>query len=328
MDFRVNEDQQALREGIRSFCEGRVTIDHLRELEKTGGFDRELWSEVAEMGVFGLRLPEDAGGLGLGTADAVLVFEELAKALVPGPLLWSHLAAGLVDGAADGSTVVGGLDLTREPNGPHLIEYLDALDVLIVLHPDRVERIDPKVLDARAVETPFDPLTAAWEVAALPRGDAIAGADDASRLRLEGATLAAAQLLGIAETTLALAVEYSRGREQFNRPVGSFQSLKHIMADGFTRQEAARAAVYAAGATIDDPVVGDVARAVSSAKAVAGAAAWKNARMCIQIHGGMGFTWEIPAHYYLKRAWVLESVFGGVDEHADALADGIDRAVA
>ena len=74
--------------------------------------------------------------------------------------------------------------------------------------------------------------------------------------------------------------------------------------------------------------VGDVVRAASSAKAVAGDAAWKNARACIQIHGGMGFTWEIPAHYYLKRTWVLESVFGDVDEHADALADGIARAVA
>jgi len=100
------------------------------------------------------------------------------------------------------------------------------------------------------------------------------------------------------------------------------------MADGFTRQEAARAAVYAAGATLDDPAVGDVVRAASSAKAVAGDAAWKNARACIQIHGGMGFTWEIPAHYYLKRTWVLESVFGDMDEHADALADGIARAVA
>jgi alkylation response protein AidB-like acyl-CoA dehydrogenase len=328
MDFRVNEDQQALRDGIRSFCEGRVTIDHLRELEKTGGFDSALWREIGEMGVFGLRLGEDAGGVGLGTADAVLVFEELAKALVPGPFLWSHLAAGLVDGAADGAAVVGGLDLTRDADGPYLVEYLDALDALLLLYPDRIERIDPKALDAKPVETPTDPLTPVWEVAALGSGEAIAGADDASRLSLEGTVLAAAQLLGIAEATLALSVEYSRGREQFNRPIGSFQSLKHIMADGFTRQEAARAAVYAAGATLDDPAVGDVVRAASSAKAVAGDAAWKNARACIQIHGGMGFTWEIPAHYYLKRTWVLESVFGDMDEHADALADGIARAVA
>ncbi|MEE2679875.1 MAG: acyl-CoA dehydrogenase family protein [Myxococcota bacterium] len=328
MDFRVNEDQQALREGIRSFCEGRVTVDHLRELEKTGGFDPELWGALAEMGVFGLRLAEDQGGVGLRMADAVLVFEELARALVPGPVLWSHLAAGLIDGAAEGSAVVGGLDLSAGSQAPLLLEHLDALDALIVLHPDRVESFAPKSLDAKPVATPTDPLTPVWEVASLTGGETIAGSEEAHRMRLGGTILAAAQLLGIAEATLALSVEYSRGREQFNRPVGSFQALKHIMADGFTRQEAARAAVYAAGATFDDPVVGDVVRAASSAKAVAGDAAWKNARACIQIHGGMGFTWEIPAHYYLKRAWVFESVFGGVDEHADALADGIAAAVA
>src|SRR5262249_50633943 len=89
--------------------------------------------------------------------------------------------------------------------------------------------------------------------------------------------------------------------------------------------EAARAAVYAAGATLDDPLVGDVALAVASAKIVAGDAALKNARACIQIHGGMGYTWEIPAHYYLKRAWACENLFGTVDEHADRVAEGLGR---
>jgi alkylation response protein AidB-like acyl-CoA dehydrogenase len=140
---------------------------------------------------------------------------------------------------------------------------------------------------------------------------------------MEGAVLTAAQQLGIAEATLALAVEYARGREQFSRPIGSFQSIKHILADCFVRQEAARAAVYAAGATLDQPSVGDVARAVSAAKINAGEAAWKNARACIQVHGGMGYTWEVPAHYFLKRAWVLESVFGGVEEHADFVAERV-----
>jgi len=82
----------------------------------------------------------------------------------------------------------------------------------------------------------------------------------------------------------------------------------------------ARAAVYAAGATIDDPVVGDVARAVSAAKLVCGDAAMKNSRACIQVHGGMGYTWEVPAHYFLKRTWVLESVFGTGEEHEMRMA--------
>ena len=139
MDFRVTEDQAALQEGIRNFCEGRVSIDQLRELEGPG-FAADLWSELAEMGVFALRLDESAGGVGLGTADAVLVFEELGKALVPGPLAWTHLAAGLVDGAADGSTVVGGLDLFAGGEGAQVVEHLEQIDALLVLRRDGVFR--------------------------------------------------------------------------------------------------------------------------------------------------------------------------------------------
>ena len=326
MDFRVDEDQAALQEGIRTFCEGRIGIDGLRELEGKG-FDAELWKELAEMGVFALRLGEDAGGVGLGTADAVLVFEELGRALVPGPLAWTHLAAGLVEGAADGSCVVGGLDLSDGHGAPYVIEHLDDLDVLLLLHADRIERVDPRTLDGTQVGTPFDPLTPVWELASLPAGEVIGGADDAQRMRLEGAALVAGQLLGITEQTLALTVEYTKGREQFNRPIGGFQALKHIMADCFVRQEAARAVVYAAGATIDDPLAGDVERAVSSAKAMAGETAWKNSRAAVQLHGGMGFTWEVPVHYHLKRARVYENVFGTAHEHADRLAASIDASL-
>jgi alkylation response protein AidB-like acyl-CoA dehydrogenase len=328
MDFRVSDDQQALQEGIRSFCEGRVSIDQLREIEQAGGFDRELWGELAEMGVFGLRLPESEGGVGLGYAEAVLVFEELGKALVPGPIVWSHLAAGVVEGAADGSTVVGGLDLTDGAGAPYMVEHLDALDVLLVLRRDGVEKLDAKALKATKVEVPTDPLTPVHRVDELPQGERIGGADEAARLRLEGAAIASGQLLGITEAVVAMAVEYGKQREQFGRPVGSFQALKHIMADMFVRQEAARAATYAAGATLDDPLVGDVERAVGAAKLVAGEAALKDSRACIQVHGGMGYTWEVPAHYYLKRTWVLNSVFGGVDDHADEVAERVGVAAA
>jgi alkylation response protein AidB-like acyl-CoA dehydrogenase len=136
------------------------------------------------------------------------------------------------------------------------------------------------------------------------------------------------QLLGIAEATLELANAYAKGREQFDRPIGGFQAVKHILADMFVRQEVARAAAYAAGATIDDPIVGDVGRAVASAKITCGEAAMKNSRACIQVHGGMGFTWEVPAHYYLKRTWVFESVFGTVEEHAESVAETLAEQIA
>ena len=319
MDFQLSEDQEALKEGIRTFCDGRISVDQLRELEKEG-FERALWGELAEMGVFGLRLPEAEGGVGLGSADAVLVFAELGRCLAPGPILWSHLAAGLIPGAATGEAVVGGLDRVGSPGGPLIVEHLQHLDALLVLREDGVHRVDPKGLSATPVATPLDPFTPIHHVASLPDGEQLGDASVVAQLRLAGAVLTSALLLGIAERTQELATEYARGREQFNRPIGSFQAIKHMLADMFVRQEVTRAAVYAAGATLDDPLVGSPARAAACAKLTAGESAMKNSRSCIQVHGGMGYTWEVPAHYYLKRTWVLENVFGGVDDHAEEMA--------
>ncbi|MFI5394948.1 MAG: acyl-CoA dehydrogenase family protein [Candidatus Binatia bacterium] len=327
MDFRVTEAQQELRNAVQSFCEARVTVSLLHELATKEGFDRSLWKELAELGVFGLRQPEARGGSGLGMAEAVVVFEELGRCLAPGPLVWSHLAADLVDGAASGTVVVGALDLTGASPAPYLVEHWAAIDVLLLLKRDGVERLDPKSLAVQPVSTPLDPLTPLHHADGLPRGEPIAGADVARRLRLQGTALVAAQLLGITEATLQLAIGYAKIREQFGRAIGSFQVLKHMMADMFARQELARAAVYAAAATLDRPEVGDVERAVSSAKLVAGEAAMKNSRACIQIHGGMGYTWEIPAHYYFKRTWVLESWFGTTDEHSARLAEQVAAGV-
>ncbi len=319
MDFQLNEDQVALRAGIRSFCDGRLSLDALRELEKQG-FDRALWGELAEMGVFALRQSEDAGGVGLGTADAVIVFAELGRCLAPGPLVWSHLAADLVPGAGAGEVVVGGVEQLAGSDLV-LVEHLEQLDALLVLRRDGVYRVDPKTLSARSTGTPLDPFTPIFQVDSLPKGDRIADAAAGAKLRLEGAALAAGLLFGIAERTQELATEYARKREQFDRPIGSFQAIKHILADCYTRQEIARAAAYAAGGTLDDPEVGSAARAVATAKVIAGDAAMKNARACIQVHGGMGYTWEIPAHFYLKRVWVLENAFGDGAEHAEQLAE-------
>jgi alkylation response protein AidB-like acyl-CoA dehydrogenase len=321
MDFRVTEDQEALRDGLRTFCEGRVPIDTLRELERKPELDRSLWAELAEMGVFSLRVPESDGGLGLGMADSVIAFAELGRRIVPGPLVWSQLAAGLVDGAASGETIVGGLDLVSHPDAPHVVEHLESLDALLLLRPGGVYRVDPAQLSAKPVAIPLDPLTPVQHVASLPEGERVGGADDAAKLHLEGGALAAALLLGIAESTQELATAYAKTREQFGRPIAAFQSIKHMLADMFVRQEVARAAVWAAGATLDDPEVGDVRRAVASAKATAGEGAMRNARDCIQVHGGMGYTWEVPAHYYLKRTWVLENVFGTTADHEERIAE-------
>ena len=318
MSFRPTEEQRELQSGVRAFCEARLGLERIRTLEGSG-FAADLWRELAEMGVFGLRLGSDAGGMGLGAAEAVLVFEELGRALAPGPLVWTHLAAGLVPGAAAGEVVVGGLDLIGAHDGALLIEHREALDVLIVLREDGVHRVDIASLGGKPVAMPLDPLTPVHQIESLPRGDRIGSPEDARALRTLGAALTAAAQLGVAEATHDLGVAYAKVREQFGRAIGSFQAIKHMLADSFVRQEVARASVYAAGATLDHPEVGPVAQAVSGAKINAGEAAMKNARTCIQVHGGMGYTWEVPAHYYYKRAWVLEQSFGTATEHAEAI---------
>jgi alkylation response protein AidB-like acyl-CoA dehydrogenase len=273
MDFQLSEDQEALRDGIRTFCEGQFSIDTLRELEEKSSFDRGLWRELAEMGVFALRLEESEGGVGLGLADAVLVFAELGRRLVPGPTVWSHLLAGTIEGAATGDSVVGGLSEVGE--GPIVVEHLDHLDALVVLREDGVYRIDPKGLEGTPIQRPLDPLTPIHHLKALPTGDKIGDTGLAATIRRDGAVLASALLLGIAEVTQELATDYAKGREQFGRPIGGFQAIKHMLADMYVRQELCRSIVYAAGATVDTPEVGSVSRAVAAAKVMAGEAALK-----------------------------------------------------
>ena len=183
MDFQPTEDQKALREGVRSFLEGQVPFDRFPALEKSKGFDAALWGELAEMGVFALRLAEDEGGIGLGFADAILVFAELGRRLIPGPIVWSHLAAGLIDGAATGEVVVGGVDLIGPRPDPIVLEHLDSLDVLLVLRPEGIERVNPRDIEATEIETPLDSLTPVHHAPTLPAGEIIGDAAAAARMR-------------------------------------------------------------------------------------------------------------------------------------------------
>jgi alkylation response protein AidB-like acyl-CoA dehydrogenase len=314
--FELSDDQIALQEGMRNFCAGRFDIESVRALET--GLDRTAWRELADMGVFALRLPESAGGVELGWADAVLVFEELGRALVPGPLVWTHLAAGLIDGAASGEVIVGGVD-RDDPS--RVIEYADALDQLLVVDEDGVWVTPASSVDVEPIVNPLDPLTSVGRVTGeLPRGEQLLDADGAHALWLQGASLVSGLLLGVSEAATTLAVAYAQERVQFDKPIGAFQAVKHILADMFTRTEVARGAVYAAGVTLDDPGVGSVERAVAAAKLTAAEAGIGNGKSCIQVHGGMGYTWEVDAHLYFKRAYALEPAFGSREVCADVMA--------
>jgi alkylation response protein AidB-like acyl-CoA dehydrogenase len=186
-----------------------------------------------------------------------------------------------------------------------------------VLVGDRVHAVPATDVTVEAVAHPLDPLTPFARVMAIPQRGADVG--PASHWPRRGAVLVAAQLAGMAAATSDLAVAYAKERHQFDKPIGAFQAVKHICADTRVRAEIARAAVDAAAVTYDDPGGGDVDRAVAAAKLVAGEAAVANARACVQVHGGMGFTWEVDAHLYLKRAWVLDRLFGTAESHAETL---------
>lgn len=285
MRFRLTDDQRALRDGTRQLLARRFDGEVLRGAVGTPGrLDRALWRALGEAGFFALRLPEAEGGVGLGLPEAVLVFEEAGRALLPGPLAATHLAAGVVPGAATGEAVVSAVD-------GGLVEWLAQADVV---RGDAAGAVPMRSLD---------PLTPLHRVP----GGAAADADPVAVL------LTAAEQLGTAARVCELAVQHARAREQFGRPVGAFQAVAHLCAGMLVRSETARAAVYAAAVTAD-PV--DIA----AARLLADEAAVRGARDCLQVHGGMGFTWESEVHLHLKRAWVRTQRTGDVTESEEILA--------
>jgi alkylation response protein AidB-like acyl-CoA dehydrogenase len=285
MDLELSDDQVALRDGIASMLAARVPIERVR-----AGFDRALFDQLAEAGVFSLRND------GFTWSECVVVFEQLGRFCVPGPLVPSLL---LGDGRVAG-VLAGGW-----------IEYLDALDVVIV---PGEGSCTPADLDPSPSSWPLDPETPVARVATAPEVEPFD--IDWNEWQRAGAVLTAAFQLGMADRLCEMSVAYAKEREQFDRPIGSFQAVKHLLADMVVRTEVARAAVYAAGAGADD-------RAVSVAKALAGDAAIANGKTTTQVYGGMGFTWEVDVHLYLKRAWVLDTHFGTSDHHFDAIADHV-----
>jgi alkylation response protein AidB-like acyl-CoA dehydrogenase len=297
MDLDLSDDQVALRDGIASLLEGHFGMDRVR-----AGFDRVMFDELSEAGVFSLRAD------GFSWADCVIVFEQLGRHCVPGPLVACLLS--------DMPGIVGAVE---QPDAlPAWVEHLDVLDVLLVLDADRVWHADPRALDARPSTWPLDPLTPVAAVDSF--ASCMRVVVDVAEFRRAGAVLTAALQLGLADRCTELAVAYAKERVQFDRPIGAFQAIKHLCADMLVRTEVARAAVYAAGAHLDENDQPGRERAVSGAKALAGEAAITNGKAATQVFGGMGFTWEVDVHLYLKRAWVLDTHFGSGDVHCDAVS--------
>jgi alkylation response protein AidB-like acyl-CoA dehydrogenase len=295
--FDLTEDQLALRDGIRALVEGRFPIARVRE-----GFDASMHAELTDAGVFSLLAD------GFGWADASVVYDELGRGALPGPLVASF--------GREAITTMFDASLRGAP----YVEHAGTSGAVVCLTDGDAALVPLAGLDRGGAEDwPLDPLTPVWRVDGL---EAAAGAPDraSAELREEGALLTAAYCVGMADRLTELAVDYALEREQFDRPIGSFQAVKHICADMAVRAELARVAVHAAACVFDDPQTGERDRAVSTAKLLAGEAAVLNGRAATQVFGGMGFTWEVDVHLFLKRAWVLETHYGSGDQHADRVA--------
>ncbi|MBF9072133.1 acyl-CoA dehydrogenase [Streptacidiphilus fuscans] len=293
MHFQLTDDQRALQTG-------------LRDLLKDGAPE---WGDLVDVGLFTLRVPEVDGGVGLGLPEAVLAFEEAGRALVPGPLVGTELAATL--------GLTGRAEAVRVPaRGPLLVPHLPTLDHVLLLNDDGVTVLEPGTLDAEPARA-VDPQTPLWHVTGpLPAPRQRLDPPTACRVAAEATVLTAALQAGLAARTVADAVRYAQQREQFGQPIGAFQAVQHLCADMLARAELARVAVYAAAVSGDAGEIG-------GAKLLADDAAVHGARDCLQVHGGMGFTWEASVHLLLKRAWAWEQACADRDLCLDRLAEGL-----
>ena len=331
MEFRLDEAQVGLQETVARFCVDRVPFDSIAAREGAP-LDRDLWRDLAALGVQSLMLGEDRGGSGLGPLEGAIVFEQLGEHLVEGPLLWSVLAAPLVDGAADGEVVVGGVTAGDVPaggsvdDGVAIVEHGADLDVVLVVRDHSVEQYHRAELPEPVPLEPLDPLTPVVQMSGLVGGTVVGDESVARGLRDLGTVLVAAASSGIAARSLEVARSYALERQQFDAPIGSFQAVKHLLADMYVRAGLAQSAVYAAAAVLHEPGDDDPAAAAAAAKVVASDAAITNASTAVQVLGGMGFTWDMLPNHLLKRAWVLEHTFGTGEHHAEQLGAALVEA--
>ncbi len=324
MQFRFDEDQVAMRDAVRALCADHFALDAVASREGGAAADR-AWAGLAGLGVLDLLGDDDSG---FGLVEASLIFEELGAHLVSGPVLWTTIASRWVPGAADGTVRITGVEATGSADGPFVVDHGDESDVVVVVRPDRAELVRWADVDGGEAGHPMDPLTPVTILPSLPDGEVVAGGSAVDDLRRSGEILSAALLVGVAQGALDVARDYAVEREQFGVPIGSFQAVKHLLADMYVRVEMARAATYAAAAIAAGRGDGDAGRAAAAAKHLAGEAGIANGRTAVQVLGGMGFTWEMLPHYFLKRAWGLDLAFGSSSGHAARLGASVGTEVA
>ncbi len=299
MRFAYSDDLGALKEGTRAFLDGQNPPERLR---REGGL--ELWAALEDMGLVDITAS-------VSLAEAIALFEEVGRAALPEPLAdTAVIAAPLLELLGAGSRRPQGARVAIcHPDAPYA-NHADSADFILIVDEQRVVWLEREAAELAPVRS-IDPWRKLFIVTGqgetLAEGDA---AREACRYAAAlGATTAAAELLGLADRMIDLAVAYAGTREQFGQAIGSFQAVKHLLANARVKLEFARPVVYRASVALDSAV------AVSHAKVAATDAALFAAEQAIQVHGGMGYTYEADLHYFMKRAWALAGIWGSRERH-------------
>ncbi len=325
MDFELSEEQAMLREVSRSMLTTHCSPELVRATRDAGrDLDEKLWERGAELGWTLLAVPEDQGGAGMGLVELSLVAEEIGRAAAPGPWLDTALAALVAAKGGAPAEIVGGLSegslkaaiVTTE--GAALAQAAGSVDWLLVVAEDQVFLVEPSRTSLRRRVT-LDETRGFHTVDLTDVEPTHVLEADPQWVRDAAAVLVAADALGVGERLLAMTVEYAQVREQFGRPIGSFQSVKHKAADMLKSLKGVRAATYYAAMALDAGLP-DASMAASVAKAFASEQVPAVAGEALQTHGGIGFTWEHDLHLYLRRAKVDEVLYGDAGFHQDRVA--------
>jgi alkylation response protein AidB-like acyl-CoA dehydrogenase len=299
--YHPGPDQVALAASLGESLSSILPVSRLREAQEESV---ETWNALRELGVFGVSVPEDRGGSGLGMADEALIVIELGRCVVTPSVLATVGAAGLR--WANGRSPVPGE--VRVAAGYRRAEQLlirSEGGAALYPRPSSSRLVDDKLWSSRLLET--DRL-----------GEALLTTEPMEALRLR--LLDAAVLAGLARAALEMAVAYAGMREQFGRPIGSFQAVKHHCANMALSSRLASVQVSFAAIAMDD-ARDDARLQVESALFVAGTAALENASKNIQIHGGIGFSDEADPHRLLKRARLLIEIAGGLEAAIARIGD-------
>jgi alkylation response protein AidB-like acyl-CoA dehydrogenase len=330
MDFDFTEDQYALRDLARDVFAKESPPARLREVwEADGERDPRVWKTLADVGLLGLTAPEDHGGLGGNATDLALVLEEAGRAALPEPFLETVAIAApmLVRFGSDEQRaewlprIAAGdaIATVRPPGSPFAVDA-DIASFIILDEGGDTRMVFGDGLAGRRVPSE-DRARRLFHYGGGAAGDPLPPGATASLARL-GAVATASLLNGVSLRLLETTVEYVKGREQFGRPVGSFQAVKHKLATVHTELEAARSSAWYAAYAISYDLPG-ADRAAGVAKAAANEAGALANREALQLHAGIGFTWEHDLHLWLKRGKALEGTWGTAREHRARLAAGL-----